>query len=139
VSLGTIGVLNVGAGDTKLVFDPSNPIELIRSRRIVTDMLRRGYALLIEVPDGNGGKRTTRVREFDESAGEYIIADFDPEVAAKADSTDEETHEGAAATGPGEVAAQEAASEARPKTRGRPRRVDAASVSGIAVARTAGG
>ena len=49
--MGQIGVLNVGAGDTKLSFDKNNPAEMIRSARIVTDMLRRGYALLVEVTD----------------------------------------------------------------------------------------
>lgn len=49
--MGQIGILNVGAGDTKISFDKNNPAERIRSARIVTDMLRRGYALLVEVTD----------------------------------------------------------------------------------------
>lgn len=76
--MGQIGILNVGAGDTKLSFDKNNPAELIRSARIVTDMLRRGYALLVEVPDGKGGMAYQRVREFREESCEYIIADLDP-------------------------------------------------------------
>jgi hypothetical protein len=44
----TVGILNVGTGDTKLVFDKDDPAECIRAARIVADMLRRGYALLVE-------------------------------------------------------------------------------------------
>lgn len=67
---GTVGILNVGAGDTKLTFDKSNPAECIRAARIVKDMLRRGYALLIEVKVGR--KTTTRrVYDFDEAHCEY--------------------------------------------------------------------
>lgn len=53
---GEVGVLNVGAGDTRLMFDKSNPADCIRAARIVKDMLRRGYALLIEVGKDADGK-----------------------------------------------------------------------------------
>lgn len=75
--LGEVSILNVGEGDTKLSFDKSNPAECIRAGRIVRDMLRRGYALLVEV-DRDGEKKFQRVEEFDDEHGEYIIADFDP-------------------------------------------------------------
>ena len=45
---GTVQILNVAAGDIELRFDPANMGERIRASRIVTDMLRRGYALLVE-------------------------------------------------------------------------------------------
>lgn len=32
---GEVGILNVGAGDTKLTFDPSKPDEVARSAQIV--------------------------------------------------------------------------------------------------------
>lgn len=126
---GEIGILNVGAGDTKLTFDKTNPAECIRSGRIVTDMLRRGYALLIEVDDGAGKKTCARVKEFREDVSEYIIADMDPLIAAKAD---EETNEQPSrAPTPGEDA---------PKAgKGRTKSVPASSTRGIAVARSAGG
>lgn len=76
---GTVGVLSVGAGDTKFSFDPTNPIERIRAARIVKDMLRRGYVLLVET-DVGGEKKFTRALDFDEEKCEYIIADFDPTV-----------------------------------------------------------
>lgn len=77
---GTVGILNVGCGDTKLVFDKNNPQECIRAARIVTDMLRRGYALLVEVPATVEGQPASyrRVLKFEEATCEYIIADLDP-------------------------------------------------------------
>ena len=81
---GTVGILNVGAGDTKLSFDPKNPAERIRAARIVRDMLRRGYALLVEVAPGEYQRAT----DFDEARCEYIIADFDPVTAAEADAAE---------------------------------------------------
>lgn len=137
MSEGTIGILNVGAGDTKLTFDKNNPAECIRAARIVTDMLRRGYALLIEVDDEKGGKIHTRVKEFDSKTCEYIIADFDPVTAAARDEEEQREQEGT-------EAGEETSKTARkPTLRGRrsqsTRRVDASRTSGVAVARTAGG
>ena len=73
---GEIGVLNVGAGDTKLSFNSDDPAEVLRAGRIVRDMLRRGYALLVEVERG-GVKKYERALDFDETRSEYIIADLD--------------------------------------------------------------
>lgn len=84
-SPGEVGILNVGDGDTKLSFDPKNPAERIRAARIVKDMIRRGYCLLIEV-ERDGVKTTTRALDFDEKVCEYIIADFDPIVAQEQDN-----------------------------------------------------
>lgn len=128
--MGEVGILNVGAGDTKLSFDPSNPAERIRAARIVKDMIRRGYALLVETGAGPDGKPIyQRAYDFDEARAEYIIADLDPEIAADADRREsrEET-----------PPAKEAG-----KKRGRPaktRRLDAGKArSAVAVAPTAGG
>src|SRR4029079_19543671 len=81
---GTVAILNVGTGDTKLTFDKSNPAECIRAARIIKDMLRRGYALLVELPPKNEGDKPTyqRVTDFREDTYEYIIADLEPERAA---------------------------------------------------------
>ena len=126
---GSIGILNVGAGDTKLTFDKSNPAELIRSGRIVRDMLRRGYALLIEVPDNAGGITHARVLEFREDVSEYIIADFDPIVAEEPKNAQV-------------IAREEEAVEPEVKPevkRGRKKSVPATGTTGVAVARSAGG
>jgi hypothetical protein len=139
---GTIGVLNVGAGDTKLTFDKNNPAECIRAARIVKDMIRRGYALLIETKV-RGKSVYTRALDFDENAQEYIIADLDPIAAAEADAQEQEhangqvteqpdTQEQSVATAAPQVAAKE--------KRGRKTlRVAAQNANGTAVARTAGG
>lgn len=139
---GTIGVLNVGAGDTRLTFDKNNPAEAIRSGRIVQDMLRRGYALLIEVPDGKGGKTMTRVKEFDPATNEYIIADLDPIQAAAADEQEVRDVQSSAAPSDREAAGEGGAKE--PSRLGRPRkgptsRIPASGTSGVAVSRSAGG
>lgn len=144
--MGMIGILNVGTGDTKLVFDKSNPAEVIRSGRIVKDMLRRGYALLIEVDDGKGGKAFQRVKEFREDTAEYIIADFAPIEADRpttpqGDEKDGEEQEVEAAS---HDAASAAPGGKEPAKRGRPKKivdksVPASGTRGIAISRSAGG
>mgnify|MGYP002142381953 CR=1 FL=1 len=47
--VGTVAILNVSAGDTKLTFDPKMPAEVARAAKVVKDMLRRGFALLVVV------------------------------------------------------------------------------------------
>ena len=143
--MGQIGILNVGAGDTKLTFDKNNPAEMIRSARIVTDMLRRGYALLIEIDDGKGGKVYTRAHEFREDTCEYIIADFDPTPAQT--NQEEMNHERGDDVEPAAAAGDGAAAEgSEPEItikKGRPKRkplaIPASGVTGIAVSRSAGG
>lgn len=157
---GGVSILNVGAGDTKLSFDSKNPAERIRAARIVRDMLRRGYALLVEVEQPDGTKAFQRALDFDENAAEYIIADYDPSYAVEtarpapreyvspprygaADhqgetTTHEEASEAQAAGA--ETSAAEPAAPAAPRRRGRPtRRLPAASTRAVAVARSAGG
>lgn len=132
---GAVSVLNVGAGDTKLSFDPSNQAECIRAARIVKDMLRRGYALLIEV-DG----KMVRALDFREDVFEYVIADFDPVTAAKADENEESHGHQQGQAGAGAPAAGEARG-AKPGSRGpyKKRGVPAAGVGAVAVAASAGG
>jgi hypothetical protein len=133
---GSVGILNVGAGDTKLSFDKSNPAERIRAARIVKDMLRRGYALLIEV-DVGGEKKFTRAIDFDEDVCEYVIADFDPIEAAKhEEQEDGDVHQESEGKTVG--ATETEPTQPRPK-RGGKRRVEAESTRAVAVGRTAGG
>lgn len=123
---GEVGILNVGAGDTKLVFDPTKPAEVERSAKIVEDMIRRGFVLLIEVGQNEKGPIYQRAHGFDPATAEYIIAG-DPPAELEA-----QKHE------------QEPASPPRPRRKGKapaaaPRRVQASSTNAVAVARTAGG
>lgn len=137
---GIVGILSVGAGDTKLVFDKDNPADCIRAARIVKDMLRRGYALLVEV-ERDGKKAFQRVHNFREDTFEYIIADFDPLVAQEADKQEAEREQEIETPA---VEASEASPEAAPppRKRGRPpktRSIDATSARAVAVPRSAGG
>lgn len=117
----SVRILNVGAGDTKLTFDKDNPADCIRAARIVKDMLRRGYALLVQVPSKKADDKPTyqRVMEFREDTYEYIIADFDPVTAADADQ-------------------QEPPADARP-AKGRKRSLSATDTGAVAVPHRAGG
>lgn len=135
---GSIGILNVGAGDTKLTFDKSNPAECIRAARIVTDMLRRGYALLIEVDMPDGKKIFRRATEFSEATCEYIIADLDPVTAAKVDA--EETNDVEVGKEDESSAAETAEGNRPPKpSKLRKRAIHASSTRAVAVSRSAGG
>lgn len=134
---GEVGVLNVGVGDTKLSFDPKNPAERIRAARIVRDMLRRGYALLVEV-ERDGQKVFTRALDFDESVCEYVIADFDPTAAAPAGAS-EAPHAQEQGQAGQDAAAPGGAKGGEPKRRVVKRSVKADSVRSVAVAPSAGG
>lgn len=135
---GELSILNVGDGDTKLSFDPSNPAERIRAARIVADMIKRGYALLIEQDDGKGGKHFVRAVEFREDVCEYVIADFDPIAAAEHDEKEKKDEQQERAS---ETSEARAAAPAPQGKRGpyRKRGVDAAGTRAVAVAPISGG
>ena len=132
-----------------LSFDPANLSERIRAARIVKDMIRRGFALLVEV-ERDGQKRFERALDFDQSQCRYIIADFDPVVAEESDAWSTVNHEANKSeiklkeNVGGEIIQTEAAPIA-PSTgksrRGRPKRtsVDAGTTRAVAVGRSAGG
>lgn len=133
--LGTVGILNVGAGDTKISFDKNNAQDRIRAARIVTDMLRRGYALLVEV-ERDGVKTYERALAFKEDTCEYIIADFDGTGATAALARPEaESH--AEPEAPAESTAKGGAARGR-KSKVR-RTVPADRTNAVAVAPSAGG
>ena len=117
---GEVGILNVGAGDTKLSFDPSKPEEAKRAAEIVEEMLRRGYAILVAAGEKDGKPVFHRAEAFDPNTCEYIVAG----------TPDQITHPEA---------------KEHPKLRRSRRRgtkvftVPAASTRSVAVARTAGG
>lgn len=122
---GQLGILNVGAGDTKLTFDRSNPVERDRACRIVTDMLKRGYAILVQIGEEDGDPIYRRARGFDPETAEYIIADA-PAIDTPAVSPQQEDQE-------------PAKDKATPRRRTRNKRVPAEGASAVAVGRTAGG
>lgn len=122
---GELSILNVGTGDTKLSFNKDNPAEVIRSGRIVRDMMSRGYVLLVEIEE-NGVKKHIRAKDFDEKTSEYIIADFDPNFTREEPEID----------GP---QPQDKTSEPRQRKAHSEKRVPAEDTSAVAVPRRAGG
>lgn len=144
---GSVGILNVGAGDTKLSFDPNNPAEVIRASRIVKDMIRRGYALLVQVGTAeDGAPKYQRAKDFDEKTAEYVIADFDPIIAEREDaneaqaSTENFDQEKTPQTQHVPDDAVSLGGGKTPSRRGKKdKRIPASSTSAVAVSRTAGG
>ena len=64
-------MLSVGDGHLEIRFKKDDPIEIERAKRIITDMLKRGYSLFVHGKDDV----LTRVKRFDAKTGTYIIAD----------------------------------------------------------------
>jgi hypothetical protein len=112
-----LSILNVGSGDTRISFDPDKPEERKRACQIVMDMLKRGYAILVEAGEKDGKKLYHRATAFDPETAEYIVAGL-PEEA---------------------IEASERVPVVKKKGRGRPRRLPAASTPAVSVARSAGG
>lgn len=134
---GTVEILSVGEGDTKLSFDKNNPAERERAKRIVTDMLRRGYAILVQVGGTDTEPLYRRAREFDQETCEYIVAggpEDSIDLSAEKPGADAEAPFGRKADG---------APRKRPgPQKGRPyggRRIAADKTRTVAVARVAGG
>lgn len=119
--VGEIAILNVSEGDTKLSFDPKNPQEVKRASSVVADMLKRGFAIMVEVGKNDRGPLYQRIKKFDPKTAEYIIMG--------GPDTEE-------SDGPGEQQATPAPHGRKGKA---PRRVPAASATAVAVAPTAGG
>ena len=116
---GTIGILNVGAGDTKLSFDPKQPAERKRAAKVVADMLRRGYAILVQVGERDGKPLYQRAEGFDPETCEYIIVGTPPEATPNLKTTLKRTR--------------------RQRRGSLTTRVPASKTSAVAVARSAGG
>jgi len=80
MNTGTLEVLNVGEGDIKITFNGDDPMETERAKRIIGDMLARGYSLFIH---GKGDK-LIRVHRFKPSTCTYLVADG-PNIPAEAE------------------------------------------------------
>lgn len=80
--IGVVGILNVGCGDTKLSFDPTNQAECIRAARIVTDMIRRGYALMVATGKCSGAEQIN-THHTDQSQDYKCVIEIAPDSAAK--------------------------------------------------------
>lgn len=112
---GQLDILNVGSGHLEITYSQGDVVEMERAKRIIGDMLRRGYALFVHGTDG----ALIRVDEFDAKHNRFIIAD--------------------GPTVPPETLPPEQAPEVKPK-RGRPRRaVPIEKAKATVVGRSAGG
>lgn len=67
---GILDVLNTGGGHISVSFDRASAVERDRARRMVLDMLRRGYAIFVEVAG-----ELVPVRDFDPDRGLYYVTD----------------------------------------------------------------
>lgn len=135
-SAGSLSVLNCGSGDMKFSFSKDNPVEVDRARRVVEDMLRRGYVLFVQ--DDNRNLR--RVSGFDPATDTYILTDVPGQ--ADAPQPPAAATEGAAACSRcggecGKNGRCYACNPARRKSGGE--RVPAKEVNAIGFAPTAGG
>ena len=123
LATGSLSVLNVGAGDIEVRFNPHQPEEVERALKMLKDMQRRGYAILVKQGDGS----YARAIEIDEKTSCYVISEEVPvETAAPPDV------EAAAAADEPPVA---------PRRRGRPpkKQQPIAGSHAVGVARSAGG
>ena len=114
---GSLSVLNVGAGDISITFNQHDTGERDKALRMLKDMQKRGYAILVRLDDGT----YTRALEIDETHGCYVIQE--PEELP--------------ATPTGEAPPSDAPAT---KRRGRPRKsvpIEKAHATGVA--RSAGG
>lgn len=68
-----LDVLNIGAGHLKFRFNKDDAEDTEKAKRVITDMLKRGYMLFVLV-DGE----QKRVRQFDPEKEEYILEE--PEI-----------------------------------------------------------
>lgn len=83
--MGQLDVLNVGKGHLKMTFAEGDEVELEKAKRVITDMLARGYSIFVETGDG-----VQRVRSFNPERNTYIIDDYGVEhFHAKDTGTDE--------------------------------------------------
>lgn len=73
---GGLDILNTGAGHIEIRFD-NKPEEIDRAKKIIEDMLRRGYSLFVEGED----RKLVRVESFDAGRGLYIVENTDPVMA----------------------------------------------------------
>lgn len=114
--VGSLAVLNTGAGDILVTFNEHNNDETEQAIAMLLDMQRRGYAILVRQDDGSYARAVSINRE----TKSYVVM---PPSSAP-------------------VPAMEAATEQAPaRKRGRPKRIEQP-IKGrraVAVARSAGG
>lgn len=66
---GSLSILNVGAGDIHITFETGDPDEVRNAVSMLLDMQKRGYAILVAMPDGT----YARAQSIDGQRGDYIV------------------------------------------------------------------
>lgn len=72
MNTGFLDVLNVGSGHLTFKFDKDDAAEVEKAKKVITDMLKRGYMIFVK----DGGEQV-RVRQFDAEREEYILEEPD--------------------------------------------------------------
>lgn len=70
-STGVLDVLQIGRGHLRMTIEEGNAVDVDRAKRVLEDMMRRGYAIFVEDADG----ATHRVKRFDPKRFVYVIDD----------------------------------------------------------------
>jgi len=65
---GALCILNITQGDMKISFDKDKPEEVEHARKVIDDMLKRGYTILVQW--GSGWRRA---KTFIPSRDTYVI------------------------------------------------------------------
>jgi hypothetical protein len=66
---GSLSILNVGEGDINITFNRENPDETAQAITMLQDMQRRGYAIMIRLPDDT----YVRAQSIDAEHGAYVV------------------------------------------------------------------
>lgn len=73
---GMLEVLSIGKGDLKLSIGGDNPEDTEKARKLIEEMLKKGYAIFVETDKG-----PTRVKKFNARRMTYIISEVPDEPA----------------------------------------------------------
>lgn len=73
---GMLEVLSVGKGDIKLTVGGDDPDEIAKAKRVIDEMLRKGYGIFVETDAG-----LRRVKKFNAKRMTYVIAEVADEPA----------------------------------------------------------
>lgn len=69
---GSLSVPSVGRGHLEISFTEGDAVQEEQARRVIEDMLKRGYSLFIH--DETDPKKLIKVRHFDAKHMRYVIA-----------------------------------------------------------------
>lgn len=76
---GILEVLSIGKGDLKLTVGGDDPEDTEKARRLIEEMLRKGYSIFVETDQG-----MKRVKRFNPKRMTYVITELTDEAEAPA-------------------------------------------------------